>query len=104
MKNKLLLAFLFIVVAAFAAAPAITDALMRIQCDPASGSAQAFFQKTTIVDGQTFVSPWETVVWQVGSTRTITYSFNGQSYTQPYAQVLTAVEAIANQERTDPSP
>lgn len=87
-----------------ATAPVVTDALKRIQCDPASTQATAFFEKTTTVEGQQFVQPWEPVSWSVGSTRTITYSYGGQSYTAPYAQVMAAVVAIANQERTDPTP
>lgn len=102
---RLVLSFLlFAVVALAASAPVVTDALVRIQTNDGLGSATAFFEKTTVVEGQTFVQPWEAVSWSTTSTRTITYTFGGQSYTQSYAQVMAAVTAIANQERTNPTP
>lgn len=101
---RLLLSFvLFAAVASAASAPVVTDTLVRIQCDPASTVATAFFQKTTVVEGQSFTTPLEPVNWEVGSQRPITYTYNGQSYTVPYAQVMAAVVAIANQERTNPT-
>ncbi len=104
MKTKLLLFVALSGLASAAVAPTVTDTLMRVQCDPASGAAQAFFQKTITVEGQSYAQPWETVQWATGSERTITYTYAGQQYTQPYAQVMAAVVAIANQERTNPTP
>lgn len=55
-----------------ASAPIVTDSLVRIQTDPgASTTVTAFFQKTTVIDSDTFQG---------------------------------AIVAIANQERTDPTP
>lgn len=104
MKSKLLLFLALSALCSAAVAPVVTDTLMRIQCDPDSGKAQAFFQKTITMDTQEYAQPWEEVQWTTGSTRTVTYTYGGQSYTQPYAQVMAAVVAIANQERTSPSP
>lgn len=102
---RLLISFLiFAALAVAASAPIVTDALARIQCDPASGVATAFFQKTTVVDDQSFTAPFEPVSWAVDSKRPVTYTYGGQSYTVPYAQVMAAVVAIANQERVDPTP
>jgi hypothetical protein len=103
--KKLCLSLLLTAIVAVAVAavgPIVTDTLMRIQCDPASGVATSFFEKKTTIDGQTFTQPWESVSWPIGSTKTVTYTYNGQSFTQPYAQVLAAVQAIAQQERNSP--
>jgi hypothetical protein len=106
MKNKLrfLIAPLALLLLA-ASTPVVTDTLTRIQCDPATATtATAFFEKKTVIDGATFTQPWEPVTWSVASTRTVTYTYGGQSFTSPYAQVMAAVVAIANQERVDPTP
>ncbi len=91
-------AFLFgFVIAARAAAEAtVTESLQRIQCEIPAGRAQAFFEKSTTVGGQTFKSPWTEVSWQVGAEKTVTV--NGTTYT--YAEVMAAIVAIAQQEKT----
>lgn len=101
-KLRFLLAPLALLLLA-ASAPVVTDTLTRVQCDPASGVAKAFFEKKTVVENQTFVQPWEDVSWDVNSTRDITYTYEGKSYTAPYAQIMAAVVAIAHQERNEPT-
>lgn len=83
-----------------ASAPTVTDTFVRIQCDPAAGTATAFFELATVIDGKTYAQPWEAVSWPIGSSTTIKYSFGGQGRSITYAEVLTAVQAIAQQERT----
>lgn len=82
-----------------ASAPTISESLVRIQCDPAGGQVQAFFEKTVTIDGQAFRQPWTSVSWATGSDKTVTV--DGKTYT--YAEVMAAVVAIANQENT-PAP
>lgn len=99
MKLRSLLFLAVAGIAVAASAPVITEALVRIQCDPASGQAQAFFEKTVTVDGQAFRQPWTSVSWATGSDKTVTV--DGKTYT--YAEVMAAVVAIANQEN-QPAP
>ncbi len=100
MKLRSLLLFLAALGLAGAAdAPVVTEALVRIQCDLASGQVQAFFEKTVTVDGQAYRQPWTSVSWATGSEKTVTV--DGKAYT--YAEVMAAVVAIANQEN-QPAP
>ncbi len=76
--------------------PIITTTLQRIQTDPQGEApiATAFFEKKTIIDGQTFVAPWTQVTWPLLSDKTVTVG----ELTLTYAQVSAAVTAIAYQE------
>lgn len=82
-----------------ASAPTVSESLVRIQCDPASGQVQAFFEKTVTIEGQSFRQPWTSVSWTTGSDKTVTV--DGKTYS--YAEVVAAVVAIANQENTPPA-
>ena len=76
--------------------PIITTTLQRIQTDPQGDApiATAFFEKKTIIDGQTYVAPWTQVTWPLLSDKTVTVG----ELTLTYAQVSAAVTAIAYQE------
>jgi hypothetical protein len=76
--------------------PIITTTLQRIQTDPQGEApiATAYFEKKTIIDGQTYVAPWTQVTWPLKSDKTVTVS----DLTLTYAQVSAAVTAIAYQE------
>lgn len=100
MKKKLSIALAALVVTSALFAQTVTEALMRVQCDPATGSAQAFFQKTVTIDGQQYQQPWTSVAWSTGSAKSVTVG--GQTLT--YAQVMSFVVAIANQENTQAAP
>ena len=97
--KKLILFFALVGLAGAASAPTVSESLVRIQCDPAGGQVQAFFEKTVTIDGQSFRQPWTSVSWATGSDKTVTV--DGKTYT--YAEVMAAVVAIANQENT-PAP
>ena len=82
MKTKLLLPFLALaaLLAAGAAALTSTTTLKRIQTDPATGRAQAFFATTVTVDGATYAQPWKQYDFGIGATdKTVTV--NGKTYT-----------------------
>lgn len=83
-----------------AAAASVSESLQRIQCDIPSGRAQAFFEKSTTVNGQTFKSPWTEVSWQTGAAKSVTV--NGTTYT--YAEVMAAIVAIAEKEKAEQAP
>jgi hypothetical protein len=76
--------------------PIITTTLQRVQTDPQGEApiATAFFEKKTIIDGQTYVAPWTQVTWPLLSDKTVTVG----ELTLTYAQVSAAVTAIAYQE------
>jgi hypothetical protein len=76
--------------------PIITTTLQRVQTDPQGEApiATAFFEKKTIIDGQTYVAPWTQVTWPLLSDKTVTVG----DLTLTYAQVSAAVTAIAYQE------
>jgi hypothetical protein len=76
--------------------PMITTTLQRVQTDPQGEApiATAFFEKKTIIDGQTYVAPWTQVTWPLLSDKTVTVG----KLTLTYAQVSAAVTAIAYQE------
>jgi len=76
--------------------PIITTTLQRIQTDPQGEApiATAFFEKKTIIDGQTYVAPWTQVTWPLLSDKTVTVG----DLTLTYAQVSAFVTAIAHQE------
>jgi hypothetical protein len=76
--------------------PIITTTLQRIQTDPQGEApiATAFFEKKTIIDGQTYIAPWTQVTWPLLSDKTVTVG----ELTLTYAQVSAAVTAIAYQE------
>ena len=76
--------------------PIITTTLQRIQTDPQGEApiATAYFEKKTIIDGQTYVAPWTQVTWPLKSDKIVTVG----ELTLTYAQVSAAVTAIAYQE------
>jgi hypothetical protein len=73
--------------------PIITTTLQRIQTDPQGEApiATAYFEKKTIIDGQTYVAPWTQVTWPLLSDKTVPVG----DLTLTYAQVSAAVTAIA---------
>jgi len=77
--------------------PIITTTLQRIQTDPQGEApiATAYFEKKTIIDGQTYVAPWTQVTWPLRSDKTITIG----ELTLTYAEVSAFVVAIAEQEK-----
>jgi len=99
MKTRFALFLAVVGLAAAASDPTVSESLVRIQCDPASGQVQAFFEKVVTVEGQSFRQPWTQVSWPTGSDKTVTV--DGKTYT--YAEVMAAVVAIANQEN-QPAP
>jgi len=74
--------------------PTIQTSLVRIQCDPASGTATAFFEKQTTVDGTVFLGAWTPVSWLLADTE---QSVVVDGITLTYAQVSAAVTLIAYQ-------
>lgn len=97
--RSIIISLALVGLAGAASAPTVSESLVRIQCDPAGGQVQAFFEKTVTIDGQSFRQPWTSVSWATGSDKTVTV--DGKTYT--YAEVMAAVVAIANQENT-PAP
>jgi len=79
--------------------PQIETTLARIQTDPASGVAQAFFEQKTTVGDQVFLSPWTSVSWSLADQDN-SVTVDGIKLT--YAQVSQAVVAIAYQVRATP--
>lgn len=75
-------------------APSVTEQLVRIQSEVASGDVTAFFEKSVTVDGTTFRQPWESASWNA-SDKEVTVG----DLTLTYAQVMGLVVAIATQER-----
>ncbi len=102
MKSRLIPALITVLafLALGAGEPVVTEALVRIQTDPASGRAQAFFERTVTIDGVAYAQPWQEVSWDLGAEKTVTVG--EQTYT--YAEVFAAVQAIAQQERDTPPP
>lgn len=92
--RSIIISLALVGLAGAASAPTVSESLVRIQCDPAGGQVQAFFEKTVTIDGQSFRQPWTSVSWATGSDKTVTV--DGKTYT--YAEVMAAVVAIANQE------
>lgn len=76
--------------------PLVETSLARIQTDPASGVAQAFFEQKTTVGDQVFLSPWTSVNWSLADADKFV-EVDGLKLT--YAQVSQAVVAIAYEER-----
>ena len=92
---KKLLALLAFASLAFAATPAITDTLKRVQFYPETGKAIAEFEKSVVIDGITLAQPWTQISWSVGANKTVTVA--GKSYS--YSEVTAAVLAIVEQEK-----
>lgn len=72
----------------------IETILSRIQTDPTTGTATAFFESRTVADGIVFVSPWTNVSWPI-AVEDQTVEVDGITLT--YYQVSQAVTAIAYQ-------
>lgn len=104
MKTKLLLSFLLITAALLAAsAPVVTDALMRIQTDPATGIVQAFWRKSTVIDGTTYTDAQLENHWALTSTATVSITLaDGSTAITTRTAVFNAVVAIATQEHAAP--
>ena len=77
----------------------VETSLARIQTDPASGVALAFFEQKTTVGDQVFLSPWTNVNWSLTDADQFV-EVDGIKLT--YAQVSQAVVAIAYQVRATP--
>jgi len=73
---------------------AVETTLARIQTDPPTGTATAFFESRTVVAGVTLVSPWVGVSWSIVDDE---QSVEVGGITLSYYQVSQAVTAIANQ-------
>lgn len=101
MKTRILaLLFLAATLCAAASAPAWVATLVRIQADPASGNAQAYFSRTMEVAGVgTVVHPdgWQQVSWSLGGNTTTTIG----NVTLTDAQVFQFVAAIAERRRVE---
>lgn len=80
-----------------AAEGSVSESLQRIQWEIPADRAQAFFEKSTSVNGETFKSPWTEVSWQTGAQKSVTV--NGTTYT--YAQIKAVIIAIAEQEKAE---
>jgi len=102
MKTRIIPAIITVLafLALGAGEPVVSEALVRIQTDPATGRAQAFFEKTVTVDGIAYRQPWQEVSWELGAAKSVTVG--EKTYT--YAEVFAAVQAIAQQERDTPPP
>ena len=101
MKNRIL-ALLFIALASIvgaASAPGWVSTLVRIQTDPATGTATAFFERTITIDGTVAKHPdgWQSVTWSLGGNTTTT--LDGITLTD--AQVMQFVVAIAERRRLE---
>lgn len=106
MKKFLIALCLCASVAAFAALTS-TTAFYRFQCDPvfnADGTArsavvQAYWQTTVVDDNGAVIAAQLSapVQWDAVAKATNTVTANGKTYT--YAEVLSAVMAIAAQEK-----
>lgn len=100
MKTRLLaLLFLAGSLCGAASAPVWVASLVRIQTDPASGVATAYFERTITVDGTVAKHPdgWQAVTWPLGGNSTTT--LNGITLTD--AQVMAFVVAIAERRRAE---
>ena len=95
MKSRTLLLCILAFFALGAGEPVVTEALVRIQTDPATGRAQAFFEKTVTIDGVDYRQPWQEVSWELGAEKSVTVG----EKTLTYSEVFAAVKAIAEQER-----
>lgn len=76
--------------------PIIETSLARIQTDPTSGAAQAFFEQKTTINDQVFLSPWTSVTWALADADKFV-EVDGIKLS--YAQVSQGVVAIAYQEK-----
>lgn len=75
----------------------VTTKLARIQTEPNASdnpTATAYFSKATEVDGVVFNAPWESINWELKSSKTV--MLDGVEY--PYYLVSQLVTAIADQE------
>jgi hypothetical protein len=100
MKTRLLaILFLAVSLAGAASAPTWTATLVRIQTDPSSGIATAYFERTVTVGDTVAKHPdgWQSVSWSLGGNATTTLS--GVTLTD--AQVMQFVVAIAERRRLE---
>ena len=82
-----------------AAAQTVVDNLTIIQTAPASGVVQAFWQKSTVVEGVTFSQPLVENVWKLADTGEIEITLaDGTKAKTTRAAVFNAVVAIATEE------
>jgi hypothetical protein len=104
MKTKLLLPLLALAAllslsAADAPTVTVTDTIKIIQTAPATGTVQAFWEKATTVDGQTFTQPLVENVWKLADTGEIEITLaDGTKAKTTRAAVFAAVVAIATEE------
>lgn len=100
MKTRILaLLLLAVSLCGAASAPVWTASLVRIQTDPASGIATAYFERTVVVGDTVAKHPdgWQAVSWPLGGNSTTT--LNGVTLTD--AQVMQFVVAIAERRRLE---
>ena len=81
-----------------ASAPTVTETLVRIQTDPATGRVQAYYEKSITVDGVTYRQPWTQYSWAIGGSEPVTITLaDGSTATTTRAHLLTAVRAVADE-------
>jgi len=96
--KKLRLLFLLPLALFAAAAPTVTETLVRIQTDVATGRAEAYYEKAVTVDGVTYRQPWTQYSWAIGGSEPVTITLaDGSTATTTRAHILTAVRAIADE-------
>jgi hypothetical protein len=96
--TSLILACLLLAGLAFA--QTVSEQLVRIQTDPASGRVQAFFEKVVTVEGVSYRQPWQEVSWEIGSQEPVEITLaNGSTATTTRGAIFAAVQAIAAQEK-----
>jgi hypothetical protein len=104
MKTKSILASLFAVALlalapSRAAAQTVVDNLKIIQTAPTSGVVQAFWEKSTTVDGSTFSQPLVENSWKLADTGEVEITLSdGTKAKTTRAAVFTAVVTIATEE------
>lgn len=101
MKTNLRHILLFAcLLAGIAVAQTVTEQLVRIQTDPASGRVQAFFEKTVTVEGVAYRQPWQEVSWTLASNTPVQITLaNGSTAMTTRAAVFAAVQTIAAEEK-----
>lgn len=73
----------------------VSTSLARIQTDPASGFATAFFEQKTTIDDKDFFADWVSVRWSLTADKTIIVG----DLELTYSQVSAFVTALAYQEK-----
>lgn len=77
--------------------------LVRIQTDPATGRAQAFFEKTVTVEGVSFKAPWQQVEWPLQSAD-LSVTIDGVTLTAAQISAYALALAYAARDQAAPPP